>query len=321
MPAPFTLSAEAFAPGAISSETSDMNATILAAEFEAPARRDIDLGYERTLSPGAGILPKARISERATTRVIGGPSGKLEVRIIPPSSGTPQGLYIHFHGGGFCLGRASGQDAMLEGIADASNVVAISVDYRLAPEHPFPAGAADAEAALWWAVRNGLPEFGCDRIVTGGESAGANLALVGALRLRNRRSYTGLCGINLSQGGYDLRMSPSMRLMGKAPVVSRDVLAHHVERYVGDGGTDNPEVSPLLADLQALPPALFTVGTCDPTIDDTMFLYCRWLAAGNQARLDIYPGGVHGFNFLPIAIGREASRRIEAFIGERCAAD
>ena len=91
---------------------------------------------------------------------------------------------------------------MLEAMADAASVVAISVEYRLAPEHPYPAAVADGEAAAWWAIRNGLAEYGTDHVVLGGESAGAHISACAALRLRDRRAFTGLAGLNLSQGGY-----------------------------------------------------------------------------------------------------------------------
>jgi acetyl esterase len=307
-----------FSAEAVDEETKAFNARIAAAEFEAPARSDFDLAYERTLSPGGGMLPKFEPCPRAETRTIPGPAGEISLRIIPPSKGDPEGIYLHLHGGGFCLGSSRGQDPMLEAMADNAQVVSISVEYRLAPEHPFPAGLADVEAALWWVIRNGKSEFGTDRIVMGGESAGANLSVAAALRLRDRRGFTDLAGLNLSQGGFDLRMTPSMRLNQDALVIQRATLEHHLNRYLGGRSPEHPEISPLLADLKNLPPAIVTVGTADPTLDDNVFLYCRWIAAGNEAELAIYPGGVHGFTFLPIRIGRDASRRIEGFVKRMC---
>jgi len=76
----------------------------------------------------------------------------------------------------------------------------------------------------------------------------------------------------------------------------------------------DPDISPLYADLRGLPPALFTVGTLDPLLDDTLFMHQRWLAAGNQSELAVYAGGVHGFNGMPSSLGRTANHRIDAFL-------
>lgn len=307
-----------FSADAVDEETRAFARKIKDAELNAPAREDLDFAHERGLTPGAGILPASIPAELAEERSIFGPAGALTIRVIPPRKKEVTGLYVHLHGGGFCLGSAHGQDPMLEALADNAGVVAISVDYRLAPEHPFPAGLADVEAALWWAVRQGSAEFGTDRIVAGGESAGANLTVGAAIRLRDRRGYTGLAGLNLSQGGYDLRMTPSMRAGKRTSIVNTPTLANHLHRYLQGRNAENPEISPLLADLHGLPPALFTVGTADPTLDDSLFMYMRWISSGNAAALAIYPGGVHGFTFTPTDMGRKASRHIEQFVAERC---
>lgn len=311
---------ETFAVDAIDPETAAFVARLLDIEREAPARTDMALHVERGLTPGAGMLPKQYFCARAEMRTISGPGGDIGLRIIAPLHRPACGVYLHFHGGGFCLGSAAGQDAMLESVADNAGLVAISVDYRLAPEHPFPAALADGEAAAWWIVRHGVAEFGTNRLVLGGESAGANLACVTALRLRERRGFTGLAGLNLSQGGYDLRMTPSMRANVEGPILSRPVLSIHMDRYLGDRDREDWQISPLFADLRGLPPALFTIGTIDPLLDDNMFMYCRWLAAGSHAELAIYPGGIHGFTLTPTELGRRASRRIEAFMAAMCEA-
>ena len=109
-----------------------------------------------------------------------------------------------------------------------------------------------------------------------------------------------------------------MRAATKTHILSLPVIRIHLQRLLGDRPRDTPDVSPLYADLAGMPPALFTIGTLDPLLDDSLFMYCRWIAAGNDGDLAIYPGGVHGFTYLPIAIGREAQQRVERFVGACC---
>ena len=309
-----------FAPEAIDPETRAVNDRILEATRNSPPRWEIPLEVERkATSQGAGLLPRAERLESAVTRNIPGPAGEIPIRILMPYVGPIYGVYLHFHGGGFCLGSADGQDPMLGSIANNARVAAISVEYRLAPEHPYPAGLDDAEAAAWWLVNNAQREFGVERCVIGGESAGATLSVASALRLRDRRSYTWLSGLNLSQGAYEFSsLLPSMCKATDTLIITRQTLEVHLNRYVPQGLRDKPDVSPLRANLNDMSPALFTVGTLDPTLDDSMFMYMRWISACNQAELAIYPGGIHGFTFLPTALGREACARIEGFIAKCC---
>ena len=87
--------------------------------------------------------------------------------------------------------------------------------------------------------------------------------------------------------------------------------------FIPDQDPIDPDVSPLHAHLHDMPPALFTVGTYDPLLDDSLFMHARWLAAGNESELAVYPGGPHGFDAAPIPIGQQARERVRAFIGAR----
>ncbi|SCX72540.1 alpha/beta hydrolase [Variovorax sp. EL159] len=306
-----------FADAAIDSETRDMNERLRQATSELPARWELPLEIERSMPPGGGIVSPILASAelRAEDRFIDGPGGPLLLRqIFPPAGTAVRGVYLHFHGGGFCLGSARGQDGMLESIARHAGVVAISVDYRLAPEHPLPAAAADGEAAAWWLVRNARETYGTDRIVIGGESAGAALSTFCALRLRDRHGYTALAGLNLSQGGYDLSLTPSMRQGHDTLILNLPTFKVHLSRFLTNFEPDDPVVSPLYADLRFLPPALFTIGTADPLLDDNLFMYMKWVAAGNTGELAVYPGGIHGFTFLSTQLSRRAAERSERFI-------
>jgi len=264
---------------------------------------------------GRGPFPAPVLSPRARTMVITGRDGnEIPLRVIAPD--TVRGVYLHIHGGGWVLGSADGQDPMLERIADTTGLAVVSVEYRLAPEHPYPAGSDDCESAAAWLVRHAKAEFGSDVLTIGGESAGAHLSAVTILRLRDRYGYTGLRGANLAYGAFDLSLTPSQRAFGDRPLVLRTIDIHQFANAFLPTIADRrvPDISPLYADLKGLCPALFSVGTQDALLDDTLFMHARWIAAGNDAELAIYPGGMHGFTLLPNRLADEAAARSEAFL-------
>jgi acetyl esterase len=265
---------------------------------------------------GEGPFPPPVMSDRARTIAIPGNDGNsITLRIIDPPR-APRGVYLHLHGGGWVLGGADMQDPMLERVADNTGQAVVSVEYRLAPEHPYPAGPDDCEAAALWLARNARDRFGTDALTIGGESAGGHLAAVTVLRMRDRHFYTGFRGANLVYGAFDLGMSPSQRQFGNTRLVLRTIdmqqfynafLPTIIDRRV-------PDISPLYAELGNLCPALFTVGTKDALLDDTLFMHARWIAAGNQAELAIYPGGAHGFTLFPNALSQAATARMDSFL-------
>ncbi len=214
------------------------------------------------------------------------------------------------------LGAADMGDAMLEHIADNTGQAVVSVEYRLAPEHPYPAGPDDCEAAAAWLVKNAVKEFGTDALTTGGESAGGHLAAVTVLRMRDRYGYTGFRGANLVYGAFDLAMTPSQRVFGNTRLVLRTIdIQQFAAAFLPDVADRRvPDISPLYADLKGLCPALFTVGTKDALLDDTLFMHARWVAAGNEAELAVYPGGAHGFTLFPNGLADKASERMDGFM-------
>jgi acetyl esterase len=301
-----------------SAETEAFNRTVETALTRLPARWETPVEVERQLPAGNGLVPTGEIPEDVRTVHADGPAGHVPMRVISPSE-APDGVYLHLHGGGFCLGRPENHDGMLYETALAANVATVSVDYRLAPENPYPAGPADCEAAALWVIENSVELFGTDKIVIGGESAGAVLAAVTALRLRDRHGYKDLAGLNLSQGAFDLRFTPGVRAFGsRRLILNTETVRCHIGRYLDGTGADreSPDVSPIFADLSDLPRALFTVGTMDPLIDDNTYMYMRWITAGSPARLDVYPGAIHGFNLFDTQLGADARKRTNAFISE-----
>jgi len=110
-------------------------------------------------------------------------------------------------------------------------------------------------------------------------------------------------------------MTPSVRRWGERYLIlNTKIIEWFHENYVQGADVFDPDISPLYADLSAMPPALFTIGTLDPLMDDSLFMHARWLAAGSRAELAVYPGGIHAFNFFPIELARRANTRINDFI-------
>ena len=185
------------------------------------------------------------------------------------------------------------------------------------PEHPYPAALEDCETAALWLAGPGKAEFGISALTIGGESAGAHLAVMTLLRLRDRHNLPrAFRGANLNAGFFDLGLTPSVRNWGDTRlVVNTKDLTTFANDYVRDGiDRRRPDVSPLYADLKGLPPALFSVGTHDPLLDDTLYMSSRWAAAGNGGHTAIYPGGCHIFVRYPGAMTGRALELIDRFL-------
>jgi acetyl esterase/lipase len=217
------------------------------------------------------------------------------------------------------LGNPRVQDVAHGELAERLDITIVSVDYRLAPEHPFPAGADDCFAAAQDVLANHAGP-----IVIGGESAGAYYAVVTLLRLRDELDVARrVAGTNLTFGVYDLSGTPSQIgcLPSSAPdVVDERVLDDVLAMYTPGMSrleVRRPDISPIYARLDGLPPALFTVGTADHLLDDSLFMSRRWEAWGNEAELAVYPDCPHAFVGDATELGRRASARIEEFIARR----
>jgi acetyl esterase len=271
------------------------------------ARRD-----GRSIWGAPVFLPQAR------DVTIPGRGGEIRLRVLAPE-GEATGVYFHIHGGGWVLGRCDEYDERLWAMVEATGLCAVSVDYRLSPEHPYPAAPDDCEDAALWLLDRGLEQLGAPSVIgIGGESAGAHLAVVTLLRLRDRHGiHDAFRAANLVFGVYDLTMTPSQRRWGERNLVlTTPIMEWFGHQFVGDREGEelrDPDISPLYADLRGLPPALFTVGDLDPLIDDTLFMEARWRTAGNETELRIWPECVHGFTAFPLALARAATEEMYAF--------
>jgi acetyl esterase len=267
---------------------------------------------------GRGIFPGPVFLPQARELTIPGRGGEIRLRILSPEEEVT-GVYLHIHGGGWVLGGCDEQDLRLRAMVEATGLTAISVEYRLSPEHPYPAAPDDCEDAALWLLERGLDELGAPaRIAIGGESAGAHLSVVTLLRLRDRHGIRGAFGAaNLVFGVFDLTMTPSQRNWGERNLVlSTPIMEWFGHQFVGERDLEalrDPDISPLYADLSELPPALFTIGDCDPLLDDSLFMEARWRAAGNEAELRVWPECVHGFTAYPLALSRAALESMYEF--------
>jgi len=240
------------------------------------------------------------------------------VRVTPSPRPQATGVYLHVHGGGWTIGSPAHSDRLNQRLAAATGAAVVSVRYRLAPEDPWPAGPDDVMNAARWVIGNAKAEFGTDRIVIGGESAGAHLSALALLRLRAEGLGGRIHGAVFNYGVFDLRMTASMRNWGaRQLVLSTPTVAWFTDNFVPDAATrSDPIASPLLADLAGMPPALFQVGTMDPLVDDSLQMAARWAGAGLGARLAVYPGGIHAFDMFDLAISRQAHAAAQTFITE-----
>jgi acetyl esterase/lipase len=304
-----------FNPSAISDEIRAQNADIVAKLSSLPDPMSVPPAVVRERRrQGLGPFPLMPASARAQTIAIDGPAGPIPLRIIAPDN--PQGVYLHVHGGGWTWGTADEQDPWLERMAQRCGLAVVSVEYRLAPEDPYPAGPDDCEAAALWITREAESRFGTSRLFIGGESAGAHLSAVTILRLRDKHGLAPFRGANLFAGCYDLTMTPSVaRWGGERLILNTNDVRVFADNFCGpDLNRRDPDISPLYADLKGLPPALFSVGTRDILLDDTLFMASRWAAAGNSTDLAIWPGGCHVFIRFDSALAEQALSRIDAFV-------
>jgi acetyl esterase len=245
-----------------------------------------------------GDLPPADV--QVEERQIVGQAAPLAIRIYTPRhvAAGPRGIVLYCHGGGFVLGDLDAYDSVCRTICHDSGCVVVSVDYRLAPEHPFPAAVEDCYAALTWVAANAAG-LGADpqRLAVCGDSAGGNLAAVLALLARDGgpaiRFQVLIYPVTSAAPG-DL---PSHTAFGEGYVLSLKAMRCFSGHYFGTAATA-PDFrgAPLLADdLTGLPPALILVGGYDPLRDDSVVYADRLSEAGVQVTLVEYQGLSHGF--------------------------
>jgi acetyl esterase/lipase len=254
------------------------------------------------------VFPK---SDAASVEVI----NDVPCRVFRPG-GPSRATYVDIHGGAMILGDATMGDVENERQSRHAGLTVISIDYRLAPEHPYPAASDDCLAVTQWALENTS-----ERFLIGGSSAGAYLAAITILRVRDELGAADrFAGCLFAAGYFDHAGTPSA-LGARAtdlpdvlddsliPEVSASYLPSHPYEKLRD-----PSVSPLYASLHGLPPALFSVGSADHLLDDSLFMAARWQAYGNDAELAVYPDATHGSMSMGTSLGKISQERRRSFI-------
>jgi acetyl esterase len=240
-------------------------------------------------------VPLAGIADRT----IPGADGAVPVRVYTPQGTGPFPAIAYFHGGGWVVGDLDTQDGIARGLCHEAGAVVVSVHYRLAPEHKFPAGVNDCWAAVKFLADHG-GEINADpaRLAVAGDSAGGGLANAMALRARDEGvklaavlNYYGPCR-------YPSVETPSAKEFGAGPVLTRDDTFWFWEQYLTDAAAEqnHPWVSPAyVSSLAGIAPTFIGSAELDPSRDDAEFYAGPLRAAGVEVEVKRYPGMIHGF--------------------------
>jgi len=263
----------------------------------------------------------AKVEDRA----IPGPAGPLPVRLYTPAGSGPFPVLVFFHGGGWVIGDLNTQDGACRALTNAVGCVVVSVDYRLAPEHPFPAAPHDTYAATRWVAQN-APSINADpaRIALGGDSAGGNLTAVTAQMARDGGGPGLVFQLLIYPVTDGACATASYRENADEYLLTKDMMEWFWKHYVpNDADRRNPLASPLHAhSLRGLPPALVLTAEFDPLRDEGEAYAERLKEAGVPVTLTRYNGMIHGFfgmgsviDQARIAIAEAASALRLAFAG------
>ena len=274
--------------------------------------RDAVRDYRIHLASKGFVRPSDDSVEEIETQ-IPGPAGApdIPIRIYTPKNlGRPAPAYINFHGGGFIFGDLDSEHARTLAISKACQAIAITIDYRLAPEHPYPAAINDCFTALLWLVNNAKDmSVDTSKIVVGGGSAGGNLAASIALMARDRGGPS-ICYQMLIYPVLDDRAdTQSMSSSDDTYVITSQNVLDMWDYYLGSDRTKVPYyAAPSRAvDLSRLPPAYIMTCEHDPLRDEAIIYAMKLMDAGIPVELHNYPGTVHGFDYLiPAKISKRA---------------
>jgi acetyl esterase/lipase len=248
----------------------------------------------------------------------------LDIDGLPAERLTPAGDHAHhllyLHGGGYCVGSPTSHRGLVARLAGASGAVALVPDYRLAPEHPFPAAVDDALSAYRHLLASGADPA---RIAIAGDSAGGGLTLALAVALRDAGLPNPACLFVISPWTNLAQVGASYAAVGgDDAMLTREGLDVYAQAYLGGGTADRPLASPVLADLKGLPPLMIHVGAAEILLSDSVALAERAGLAGVQTQLEVWPEMIHVWHAFSdhLDAGRRAIDAAGAWMAARLAA-
>jgi acetyl esterase len=282
------------------------------AQMGSPELSSLSPVEARQMYKALAAMEQAEDVDRVDDRHVPAESGDIPVRVYTPAEavGADHGVLVWFHGGGWVIGDIDTADASCRALANRSGCVVVSVDYRLAPEHPAPAALDDCLAAVTWTVENAeLLGIDASRVAVGGDSAGGNLAALVCQRVRD--DYGPDIDFQLLvYPAVDLTMSqPSIDENGEGYFLTKASMEWFVESYLPEGDPKDPSVSPAFAgDLSGLPRALVITAEFDPLRDEGEAYAAALQAAGVETEHRRYAGQIHGFFSMATMLddGRDA---------------
>jgi acetyl esterase/lipase len=244
-------------------------------------------------------------------------AGGVSAEWISAPGGAADRAVLYLHGGGYVLGSIKTHRDLMGRLSRVANARVLGLDYRLAPEHPFPAAVDDSVAAYRWMLAQDLNPA---RIAVAGDSAGGGLAVATLVAIRDAKLPVPAAGVCLSPWIDMEGIGESMKTRAQAdPVVQRDALVQMATAYLGGQNVRSPLAAPLYADLKGLPPLLIQVGDAETLLDDSNRLAERARAAGVPVKLEVWPEMIHVWqlfaSFLPE--GQEAIGGIGKFLSEK----
>jgi acetyl esterase len=272
-----------------------------------PAQRSLEAVAMRaeTAAFSALLNADAPLVEREDELRIPGPKGRpLRVRVFyPPGTGAKKPVLVFLHGGGWVILSPETHAKLTKQLCLSAGAVVVSVDYRLAPEQPYPAALDDCVAAFRW-VRENAGRLGGDdrRIFLGGDSAGGNLTAATTLRLlaaAEKPPMASLMICPVTDLDQALTSASAKKFGPGDPVLDDATMRFFCESYAPRASWQNPFVSPLRGDLSKFPPTCVVVGTIDPLYDDGVAFAKKLSQAGREAVLLSYPGMPHDFMLFP----------------------
>ena len=261
----------------------------------------------------AEVVGPPEVAVPTEDRTVPGPGGEIPVRVYRPAATGPLPVVVYFHGGGWVIGDIASQDTVCHRLAAGVPAVVVSVDYRLAPEHRYPAAVEDCEAATRW-VSDHAAALGGDpgRLAVAGDSAGGNLAAVVALRARDAGGPPIAFQLLVYPATDATRSLPSHTENGKGYLLETDTMAWFTDHYLGGADPLQPDVSPLfVTDLAGLPPAMVVTAEFDPLRDEGEAYAERLRQAGVAATTSRHDGMFHGFYGLDRVIPAAAHATAE----------